>query len=528
MFFINQQKQKNSYGDNMNVEIINEIEELSRLLVSDELKGFNDDRIFKLEEQIKQLQNKTSNLDNYKQDSDTSDLEIILKPIDNELAELDNSINDLEASKDKVQAIIDKNKSKTKVYYDYIDALNTRNASIDKVINFRPDLKDALISEQDNINNQIHSINKVLEPYIKEKERLYAELNEYQSKQDSLLTQKQSLLKQQDDYKRNYIIISSLQALSNDQQKLSKLLEDKLKNNIYDQLKNLLEQYKNGHIPDERFKELLSSLKDDINNDIELKNQNQRFFNNLISKINNIERQVENKIVKKNTLQYEEPILEDDFDDVEQINETENRQPEEHEVVEKREAPEKLKDKIKKNFKRIVAGVLAALSISSFGFGLSNYKRKNNNINYNPSNIVYNVDDDINDLSNNFDDIIEAQKNIAFKTFQTNENTNVNSIPTSIDINNNARIYDDSYSAVRKENPEKPYHGYDMSRNVLGVTFKMPDGSLRTLYKDSKNFNNDFNELYNQGGSIEAYLTGNENGYEGFWNVNDVSTGKKR
>lgn len=528
MFFINQQKQKNNYGDTMNQEIIIEIDKLLRLLVGDELKSINDDRIFKLEEQIKQLQNKTSNMDNYKQDSDTSDLEIILKPIDNELAELDNSINDLEASKNKVQAIIDKNKSKTKVYYDYIDALNTRNASIDKVINFRPDLKDALISEQDNINNQIHSINKVLEPYIEEKKKLYAEFNEYQSKQDSLLIQKQSLLKQKDDYKRNYI--SSLQALSNDQQELSRLLEenDKLKKNIYDQLNNLLKQYKNGQIPDEIFKKLLSSLKDDINNDIELKNQNQRFFNNLISKINNIERQVENKILGQNKPQYNEPELENDFDDVEQINETENRQPEEHEVVEKREAPEKLKDKIKKNFKRIVAGVLAALSISSFGFGLSNYKRKNNNINYNPSNIVYNVDDDINDLSNNFDDIIEAQKNIAFKTFQTNENTNVNSIPTSIDINNNARIYDDSYSAVRKENPEKPYHGYDMSRNVLGVTFKMPDGSLRTLYKDSKNFNNDFNELYNQGGSIEAYLTGNENGYEGFWNVNDVSTGKKR
>ena len=526
MFFINQQKQKNSYGDNMNVETIKEIEELSRLLVSDELKSINDDRIFKLEEQINQLQNKTSNMDNYKQDSDTSDLEIILKPIDNELAELDNSINDLEASKNKVQAKINKNKSKTKVYYDYIDALNTRNASIDKVINFRPDLKDALISEQDNINNQIHSINKVLEPYIKEKERLYAELNEYQSKQDSLLTQKQSLLKQQDDYKRNYI--SSLQALSNDQQKLSKLLEDKLKNNIYDQLKNLLEQYKNRLIPDERFKELLSSLKDDINNDIELKNQNQRFFNNLISKINSIENQVENKIVKENTLQYEEPILEDDFDDIEEKTSENEQEPEEHEVVEKREAPEKLKDKIKKNFKRIVAGALAVLSISSFGFGLSNYKRKNNNINYNPSNIVYNVDDDINDLSNNFDDIIEAQKNIAFKTFQTNENTDVNSIPTSININNNARIYDDSYSAVRKENPEKPYYGYDMNRSVFGVTFKMPDGSLRTLYKDNKNFNDEYKELYNQGGSIEAYLTGNENGYEGFWNVNDVSTGKKR
>lgn len=510
----------------MNVETIKEIEELSRLLDSDELKGFNDDRIFKLEEQINQLQNKTSNLDNYKQDSDTSDLEIILKPIDNELAELDNSINDLETSKNKVQAKINKNNSKTKVYYDYIDALNTRNASIDKVINFRPDLKDALISEQDNINNQIHSINKVLEPYIKEKERLYAELNEYQSKQDSLLTQKQSLLKQQDDYKRNYI--SSLQALSNDQQKLSKLLEDKLKNNIYDQLKNLLEQYKNGLIPDERFKELLSSLKDDINNDIELKKQNPRLFNNLISKINNIERQVENKILGQNKPQYNEPELENDFDDVEQINETENRQPEEHEVVEKREAPEKLKDKIKKNFKRIVAGALAVLSISSFGFGLSNYKRKNNNINYNPSNIVYNVDDDINDLSNNFDDIIEAQKNIEFKIFETNENTNVNSIPTTINVNKNARIYDDSYSAVRKENSEKPYYGYDMNRSVFGVTFKMPDGSLRTLYKDNKNFNDEYKELYNQGGSIEAYLTGNENGYEGFWNVNDVSTGKKR
>ncbi|MEG2250484.1 MAG: hypothetical protein RSD09_02790, partial [Bacilli bacterium] len=71
--------------------------------------------------------------------------------------------------------------------------------------------------------------------------------------------------------------------------------------------------------------------------------------------------------------------------------------------------------------------------------------------------------------------------------------------------------------ASTKENPLTPYNDKEQEKNVIGITLTMPDGTYKFAQTESQ-----INFLKEKGGIISAYLTGNNDTPEGYWNSKDV------
>lgn len=77
-------------------------------------------------------------------------------------------------------------------------------------------------------------------------------------------------------------------------------------------------------------------------------------------------------------------------------------------------------------------------------------------------------------------------------------------------------IYTDVFSAKDQVNGVKPLYENNKQRKVLGALIKIDD---KYIYCDQKN---DFELLINKGGIVASYVVGDEYGYEGAYNSNDV------
>ena len=157
--------------------------------------------------------------------------------------------------------------------------------------------------------------------------------------------------------------------------------------------------------------------------------------------------------------------------------------------------------KIKKVSAAIVASMVLVIS------GLPNVENNNNlnNMDINTK-IVENIEDD--KMVGNEDDFYEEVKDEVASQVRVND---------FVTIANNGNIYYTQYDATSKTNPKSPLNDRSMERNVIGITIKMPDGTLQFVQSNEK-----IESLLEQGGEITSYLTGNDLEAEGFWNADDV------
>ncbi|MEG2010633.1 MAG: hypothetical protein RR067_01390, partial [Bacilli bacterium] len=156
-----------------------------------------------------------------------------------------------------------------------------------------------------------------------------------------------------------------------------------------------------------------------------------------------------------------------------------------------------LKERIKENMKKIAATVISSLIIAAIVLTPSIDKEKEEE---NVTKIVYEQLDKEN----------LEEENLEEETPEINVND-------KIIVNNDAPIYSNQIDASTKENPLTPYNDKEQEKNVIGITLTMPDGTYKFAQTESQ-----INFLKEKGGIISAYLTGNNDTPEGYWNSKDV------
>ena len=215
----------------------------------------------------------------------------------------------------------------------------------------------------------------------------------------------------------------------------------------------------------------------------------------------------QNNLDKSNAIDVEYRVLEEkepEFD----IQQTKGvKKPVQLEIKSvKRPNREKMIAKIKKVSAAILASMMLVVSVApavNNSNNLDNQEIK--------TKIVENIEDD--KLMGNEDDFYDEINEEINSQIRMND---------SITIVNDGNIYYTQYDATAKSNPRTPLHDRNMERSVIGVTVKMPDGSLQFAQSDEK-----IEAFLAQGGEITSYLTGNELEAEGFWNANDVAKVEK-
>ena len=189
------------------------------------------------------------------------------------------------------------------------------------------------------------------------------------------------------------------------------------------------------------------------------------------------------------------------------------------------EKPKK-KFNLKKKIIAAAAVVAVALTTAFSAFGISGLSKKNEDNKMNSDekmsyddimpqfpidnlhdSIMNNVTNKPNDLSNNNE---KSNSEVQFE--------NARDIGDNVIINNieSVRIYKDVYSAMNEENGYYPYFDCNKNRVVKGYLISSNDSY--SYYEEQKKVD----ELLNNGGKIESVVVGDEYGYEGAYNVNDV------
>ena len=206
------------------------------------------------------------------------------------------------------------------------------------------------------------------------------------------------------------------------------------------------------------------------------------------------------------------------------------------EKVTKNSKPENLRDKSRKNRLKvkICAFALAATALvcSFLPKGNSNSK-KNADVSKPVSSVIDTTDNESKD-----DNIIieEPTEKVEIPTEKVEElvveEEKDCSLGDTINIENNAYIYTNSYDATDKTNNYTPYYDSSYDREVVGVTYEL-DGNLYTIYKTDPTALDKINELENKGAKQTAVLVVRSdltytNDYEGYYNVDSVKKVKTR
>ena len=123
---------------------------------------------------------------------------------------------------------------------------------------------------------------------------------------------------------------------------------------------------------------------------------------------------------------------------------------------------------------------------------------------------------DLNDkeiISNNYtkSDLNDKNKE-SVETVEEDIFINIGDVVT-VDTDN---IYSDVYSAKDRINGTKPYYKKNTKRDVKGALFTL-DG--KNVYCTSRD---EVNNIIDAGGIVQSYVVGNENGFEGAYNADDV------
>lgn len=202
--------------------------------------------------------------------------------------------------------------------------------------------------------------------------------------------------------------------------------------------------------------------------------------------------------------------------------------------VTKNSKSENLRDKSRKNRLKvkICAFALAATALVC-GFLPKSNSKKNADV----SKPVSSVIDTTNNESKDDNIIIEEPtEKVEIPTEKVEESVVEEekdySLGDTINIENNAYIYTNSYDATDKTNNYTPYYDGSYDREVVGVTYEL-GGNLYTIYKTDPTALDKINELENKGAKQTAVLVVRSdltytNDYEGYYNVDSVKKVKTR
>lgn len=205
------------------------------------------------------------------------------------------------------------------------------------------------------------------------------------------------------------------------------------------------------------------------------------------------------------------------------------------EKVTKNSKPENLRDKSRKNRLKvkICAFALAATALVCGFLPKGNNSKKNNDTSKPVSSVIDTTNNEVKD-----NDIIleEPTEKVDVPTEKIEEpvveEEKDYSLGDTINIEDNAYIYTNSYDATDQTNYYTPYYNGTYDREVLGVTYEL-DGNLYTIYKYDANASNKINELINKGAKQTAVLVvrtdlSYTNDYEGYYNVDSVKRVKTK
>lgn len=216
------------------------------------------------------------------------------------------------------------------------------------------------------------------------------------------------------------------------------------------------------------------------------------------------------------------------MEEKEMIEQLEIELAEVNRIISSRKSKNNIFDKIKKKAKQVVT---AAAFVVVLGLGATTVFSNHNN---DQSTKVEQTNDKLKgaaiDLSKITDDQLQQSTLNEVKNQQkTSDNVFAEvSIPSFVTVKDGANIYQTAKSATDEENGLKPYYDNEQQRNILGVTFNV-DGQITTVYENDPDYNNKVNQMTEKGYQITSYLTaidGQNNNFEGYYNVDDIVQSK--
>ena len=188
---------------------------------------------------------------------------------------------------------------------------------------------------------------------------------------------------------------------------------------------------------------------------------------------------------------------------------------------EKSKNKENLIKKLKKAGLVIATTALVALSASSI-FNALNAKKKQDEPKKDNYETMQDIELDDNnikdeDINNIVDSIIDEENKVESEI----EEENVIKLGDTFFINGNANIYRNVEDLKNDVNGLKPYFENDKLRTIGGIEVTY-EGNSYFFYSYTQDAQENIDMLLANGGSISAVLAANENGYEGFYSINDI------
>lgn len=508
----------------MNDNLKYEMQEIANLLNNDKIAELYNreyehiDKIKKRKEDIQKdiqnIKNCTSSIDNYK-----NNLEVVVSyykqiqlQLNNSFIIYDNETNKIDFELKTLIIKQDKCKSSLQEYNNLLSNIENEEKQITTYVKNFPKNKDFFAQYKKNIEIQSNFLNHQIENTQKEIDNLSKQIKLLQNKKDERLQKKENIQSYVNDMIKNpekSNLSIDINGYNKDKSSLERLTRNlnelnKYRTSIdYDAQKEFNKLYNNyldGKLNNEELKKELEKYKDKINKDNLILQKEPKILDELNQKLDTLLTKVKDLVVEEKKGKQDDVSKEDS-----------------EEIVDIKPAKKRTIDKLKVKKKKITAFCLATLFAINIGAVSKFFNNKNNDIN--------NLNNNVSSSDQTIDDgLFVPNIDIDFKEVQSKY-----SVPNTIEIKEGSHIYENSYDAINDNNAMKPYFGYDQEKDVCGVTIEMPDGNIKTIYKDSKDFFNDYYNLMDAGGTVKLYLTEHNNEYEGFYRADDsISTGMRR
>lgn len=186
----------------------------------------------------------------------------------------------------------------------------------------------------------------------------------------------------------------------------------------------------------------------------------------------------------------------------------------------------KIKNSLKKNAKRIIAGLFVGITMIGFsGFAVGD--RQAESFDSNKSNYVHTIKETEETVKNNNLDscVVEGSKETKIKDEQISNNivmTNKNDITIGSKVRVDGYIYENAFNAYNEEDSLRPYYSLDDEREISLIYYSNDEGETVLISEDNKDKIAELKALKYE---VVAYCTSNVDNdveYEGWFNTNDV------
>ncbi len=181
--------------------------------------------------------------------------------------------------------------------------------------------------------------------------------------------------------------------------------------------------------------------------------------------------------------------------------------------------------------KRIVqASILAAAGICLFS---CNHKQKTVSKVANPNMLEKTVDINLENIKEEINEKITAEKLEEIEVEKTEENEEKIILNDTFTVKNDeVHIYTNMYDATNETNGYSMYFSSDSMRSITGMAYQLEDGSLEFIDQKDEDFEARREALKNERAKIVALRSQNElgsqNGYEGYYNIEDIQLSRTK